>query len=113
MLFDWRNTSEPAQRVVFSPSTKTSDYSSRQMCVCPSNPYYLALSGFDKNVHVCEIRDGQVIPVFTHDGHAYCHDEYESNVRSICSKWLNFISSNTLVSCASNASLQCWQYKIS
>lgn len=112
-MFDWRNTSEPAQRALFSSASKTSDYHSRQMSVSPSNPNHFALSAFDEAVHICEIRDNQVIPVFNHDGHAYCHDEYESNVRSICSKWLPFISSNTLVSSASNASLQCWQFKIS
>lgn len=113
LLLDWRNTSVPAQRATLPVTSRTGDHFNGQMAVCPSDPYHFALSGFDKNIRICQLKNNQVIPVFTHDGHAYCHDEFEPSVRSCSAQWLPFISTNTLVSSADNASLQCWQFKIS
>ena len=80
------------------------------MSLSPSNANQFTVCGFDENVYVCEFTNDKIETIFTHDGHPYSKDEFESNVTSVCAVWIPFVSPNTLASCADNTSLQCWQF---
>lgn len=81
-----------------------------KMSISPSDLNRFSVCGFDENVYICELKDGEVEVIFTHDGHPYSKDEFEPNVSSVSALWIPFVTANTIASCADNTSLQCWQF---
>lgn len=114
IVHDIRKPSSPVIAAKHNLSCRNSTVAgSVQMNVCPANTNRFSVCGFDVNLYICEVNKTTVDVLFTHDGHSYNSGDFEPNVRTICSSWLSFITADTLVSCGSNSSVQCWQFKLS
>lgn len=114
LVYDLRNPSDPVVHAKHCLDIENTPFvNNTQLNVSPLDTKRFTICGFDQNVYVCELNGNVIEVIFNHDGHSYNEDSFEPSVRSMCSMWLPFISPHTIISCGSNSSVQCWQYKIS
>ena len=114
LVYDARKPSCPAIEARYNFGGSNSNAATNvRMNVCPANTSIFSVCGFDQNLYVCEVSHNTINILFTHDGHSYSVEEAKPDVCTTCCLWLPFISENTLISCANDSSVQCWQFKTS
>lgn len=77
----------------------------------PIDLHKTAISGFDGNVYIMEDCNRNVVQTFKHEGHLFTEDGDVCKSKVTTSTlWLPMCGSNTLLSAASDGSIQGWQY---
>jgi len=108
VTYDLRNSKTPQinQKELFSKCNNDINISFDSL-----SPHTSAVSGFDGNVFIIEEFNKAMIHKFKHEGHMYTEDRnsYENKVTSN-TLWLPMCGNNTLLSAASDGSIQGWQY---